>query len=96
MAELDGAFNLTNRGNSEIAFQWLLMSIKNNYAAANGRLEEFLTSIGRRKFVRPLFAELAKTPDGMKRAVAIYTKARPGYHPITASSVDEILKWKNR
>jgi aminopeptidase N len=94
MAELDKAFNLTTRGNSEIAFQWLLMSIKNNYTAANPRLEEFLTSIGRRKFVRPLFAELAKTPEGTKRASAIYAKARPGYHPITQSSVDAILKWQ--
>jgi len=92
MAELDKAFNLTTRGNSEIAFQWLLMSIKNNYTAANPRLEEFLTSIGRRKFVKPLFEELAKTPEGTKRANAIYTKARPGYHPITVSSIDAILK----
>ncbi|HXH70420.1 MAG TPA: M1 family metallopeptidase [Pyrinomonadaceae bacterium] len=92
MAELDREFNLTNRGNSEIAFQWLLMSIKNDYAAANSRLEEFLTTIGRRKFVRPLFAELAKTPEGTKRANAIYTKARSGYHPITQASVDAILK----
>ncbi len=96
MSELDKAFNLTNRGNSEIAFQWLLMSIKNDYSAAYPRLEEFLTTIGRRKFVRPLFAELAKTPEGTKRAVAIYTKARSGYHPITQASVDEILKWKNQ
>jgi leukotriene A-4 hydrolase/aminopeptidase len=94
MAELDKAFNLTTRGNSEIAFQWLLISIKNNYAPANSRLEEFLTSIGRRKFVRPLFLELAKTPEGTKRAAAIYAKARPGYHPITQSSVDQILKWQ--
>jgi len=94
MAELDGAFNLTKRGNSEIAFQWLLMSIRNNYEAANPRLEEFLTSIGRRKFVKPLFEELAKTPEGTKRANEIYVKARPGYHPITVASVDTILKWK--
>ncbi len=94
MAELDKAFNLTNRGNSEIAFQWLLMSIKNNYAAANPRLEEFLTSIGRRKFVKPLFEELVKTPEGTKRANEIYAKARPGYHPITQATVDVILKRK--
>jgi len=94
LAELDKAHNLTARGNSEIAFQWLLMSIRNKYAPADARLEEFLTTIGRRKFVRPLFEELAKTPEGMKRAVAIYAKARPGYHPITAASVDAILKRK--
>jgi leukotriene-A4 hydrolase len=92
MSELDRAFSLTKIGNSEIAFQWLLMSIKNNYAAADARLEEFLINIGRRKFVKPLFAELAKTEKGMTRAKAIYAKARPGYHPITQASIDEILK----
>jgi hypothetical protein len=92
LAELDKAFNLTRIGNSEIAFQWLMMSIKNNYTPANARLEEFLTSIGRRKFVKPLFEELAKAPDGMKRACAVYKQARSGYHPITQTSVDAIVK----
>lgn len=92
MSELDAAFNFTKSGNSEIAFQWLLMSIKNKYAAADARLEEFLISIGRRKFVKPLYDELAKTPEGKTRAKAIYAKARSGYHPITQSSIDEILK----
>jgi leukotriene A-4 hydrolase/aminopeptidase len=96
MSELDNAFNLTKVGNSEIAFQWLLMSIKNDYAAAYPRLEEFLTSIGRRKFVKPLFDELAKTPKGTKRANDIYAKARSGYHPITQASVDQILKKESK
>lgn len=94
MAELDAAFNLTKSGNSEIAFQWLLMSIRNKYSAADARLEEFLTSIGRRKFVKPLYEELVKTPEGTAQAKAIYAKARPGYHPITQTTVDEILKGK--
>lgn len=92
MAELDKAFNLTKAGNSEIAFQWLLMSIRENYRQADARLEEFLINIGRRKFVRPLFAELAKTPEGMKRACEIYSRSRSGYHPITQGSVDAIVK----
>lgn len=95
MTELDQAFNLTKVGNSEIAFQWLMLSIKNKYTASDARLEEFLTGIGRRKFVRPLFDELAKTAEGTKRAKEIYTKARPGYHPITQATVDQILKWNN-
>jgi leukotriene-A4 hydrolase len=92
MSELDKMFNFTKSGNSEVSFQWLMMSIKNNYTAADARLEEFLTTIGRRKFVRPLFGELAKTPEGTKRANEIYAKARSGYHPITQASVDAILK----
>ncbi|MEZ5428925.1 MAG: M1 family metallopeptidase [Pyrinomonadaceae bacterium] len=96
MAELDGAFHLTGVGNSEIAYQWLMMSIRRDYRPAYPRLEEFLTTIGRRKFVKPLFEELAKTPEGLERARQIYKKARPGYHPITIASVDAVLKWEER
>ena len=94
MEDLDQVFHLTRSGNSEIAFQWLMMSIRNHYEPAYPRLEEFLTSIGRRKFIKPLYEELAKTPEGKERAMAIYRRARPTYHPIAVASVDEVLKWK--
>ena len=93
MAELNRAFHLTRSGNSEIEFQWLLMSIKNRYEPAYPRLEEFLLSVGRRKFIRPLYQELAKTPEGKERALAIYRRARPTYHPIAVTSIDADLKW---
>lgn len=92
MAELDSAFKLTRSGNSEIAFQWLLMSIRNRYQPAQARLEEFLLSVGRRKFIRPLYQELAKTPEGKQRACEIYGRARPTYHPIAVASIDGDLK----
>ena len=95
MEELDQAFHLTRSGNSEIAFQWLMMSIRNRYEAAYPRLDEFLTAIGRRKFIKPLYEELAKTPDGKERALAIYRRARPSYHPIAVASIDEVLKWNS-
>lgn len=94
MSELDKLFGFTKSNNSEIAFQWLIMSIKNSYKPADARLENFLTTIGRRKFVRPLFLELVKTPEGVKRAKEIYANARAGYHPITQASVDQILEGK--
>ncbi|MFN7937661.1 MAG: M1 family metallopeptidase [Bryobacteraceae bacterium] len=94
MAQLDRAFSFTKSGNAEIEFQWLRMSIRHSYALAMPRLEAFLISVGRRKFVRPLFEELLKTEDGRKRAEAIYAKARPGYHPITAATVDDLLAKK--
>ena len=93
MAELDRAFHLTRSGNSEIAFQWLSMSIRNRYEPANQRLEEFLMTIGRRKFIKPLYEELAKTPEGKERALAIYRRARPTYHPIAVTTIDDVLKW---
>ena len=91
MAELDAAFGFTGRGNAEIAAQWLQMAIVNEYRPADGRLEEFLTTIGRRKFLMPLYRALLKTPEGTAQAKALYAKARPGYHPIAVDSVDKLL-----
>jgi leukotriene A-4 hydrolase/aminopeptidase len=96
MGEADRAFNLTRSGNSEIAFQWLLMSIQNKYEPAYPRLEEFLLSVGRRKFIRPLYQELAKTPEGRERALEIYRRARPTYHPIAVTTIDQDLKWPSQ
>jgi leukotriene-A4 hydrolase len=92
LKELDQAFGLTKIGNAEIAHQWLLISIRNNYETAYPRLEEYLTSIGRQKLIKPLYEELVKTPAGKERALKIYAKARPGYHPIAQTAVDKIVK----
>jgi leukotriene A-4 hydrolase/aminopeptidase len=94
MEELDQSLSLTSSGNNEIAFQWLLMAIRAGYAPADARLEDFLVSIGRRKYIKPLYEELVKTPRGRERALAIYRKARPGYHPIAVDTMDRILDWK--
>jgi len=91
MRSLDQAFGLTGTGNSEIVSQWLLMAVRNGYEPAYPRLEQFLTSVGRRKFLRPLYSELVKTEQGRQRAEAIYAKARSLYHPIAADSIDEIV-----
>ena len=94
MAELDAAFGFTRSGNSEILSDWLLLAIKLRYAPADARLTEFLLTCGRRKFLKPLYAELARTEDGKKRARDIYTKARPRYHAVATSTIDQILGWK--
>lgn len=91
MTALDRAFHLTESGNAEIAHVWLLLSIRNGYSPAEARLERYLMEIGRRKLILPLYQELAKSPEGLTRAKAIYAKARPGYHPIAQSSLDPLL-----
>ncbi len=94
MAELDAAFGLTGRENAEVAALWLLMAARNGHHPADARLEAFLTTIGRRKFLMPIYRELARTPEGLARARAIYARARPFYHPIAVASVDALLKSK--
>jgi leukotriene-A4 hydrolase len=92
MEELDRAFRLTGSANAEILQPWLLLSIRHGYKSAYPRLEEFLLTVGRQKYIKPLYEELAKSPEGLRMARAIYTKARPGYHAIASTSIDRILK----
>jgi aminopeptidase N len=91
MRDLDQAFGFTRSGNAEILSQWLLMAIRSNYQDAYPRVEEFLSSIGRRSYLEPLYEELIKTTAGRARAMAIYKKARPTYHPTAQALVDQIL-----
>jgi leukotriene-A4 hydrolase len=93
MADLDTAFHFTGTGNSEVLVEWLTRAIATKYEAAYPALEAFLTGMGRRKYLKPLYAEMAKTPDGLAMARRIYAKARPTYHSVSTNTIDDILKW---
>jgi aminopeptidase N len=94
MADLDAAFRLSGSGNSEILSAWLMKVIESQYEPAYPALEQFLTTVGRRKFLSPLYTEMAKTPAGADMALRIYEKARPGYHSVSRNTIDEILGWR--
>lgn len=93
MRDLDSAFGFTKSGNSEILAQWLMLAISSGYEEAYPALESFLTTVGRRKFLVPLYKELAKSETGKVRARQIYTKARGNYHSVSVGTIDEILGW---
>ncbi len=91
LTRLDREFHCSQSGNSEILCEWLLMSVRARYEPANAALEKFLCSVGRRKFLKPLYVEMMKTPEGAAMARAIYAKARPAYHPIARATVDGVV-----
>ena len=91
MNDLDATFHFTKSGNSEVLFLWLERVIHSKYTAGYQALENFLTEVGRRKFVKPLYAAMLKTPDGLTMAKAIYAKARQNYHSVTRNTVDEMI-----
>ncbi|MEM1438628.1 MAG: M1 family metallopeptidase [Pseudomonadota bacterium] len=82
LSQLDSAFGLTETRNNEIAFSWLMIAVRNDYTAADQRLEDFLMSIGRNKFLLPLYNALVKN-DKQAEAQRIFEAAKPGYHPLT-------------
>ena len=92
MSELDRSFHLTHTGNDEILDEWLLLAVRSEYEPAYGRLDGFLLRVGRLKYIKPLYGQLMRTPQGQIRAREVYAKARSGYHPIAQAAIDKIVK----
>ena len=92
MIELDYAFTFTRSGNSEILCEWFQRCISMKYETAYGPMRNYLMNVGRRKLIKPLYTELAKTPEGKAWAKEVYEKARPGYHSVSFNTIDALLK----
>jgi aminopeptidase N len=88
---LDATFKLTAATNSEIAFRWFMAGIRAGYEPVFEPLERFLVTVGRRKFVKPLFEALWAVPARREFATRVYAEARPRYHPVTQAAVDAIV-----
>ncbi len=94
MTELDKAFSFTGTGNSEIFFDWAQLSLRNHYKPAFSSIKAFLLSMGRMKFVGPLFGTMVADKKLYPMAREIYELARPGYHPIGRAAMDKLLEWE--
>lgn len=94
MKQLDDEFHFTKSTNCEIADLWFIMAVRAKYTPAYYATDQFLSSVGRSKFLEPLYGEMMKTPDGAKMATRIYEKYRKNYHPLTQESIDKIVMKK--
>jgi aminopeptidase N len=93
LAELDRALGLSQSGNSEILSAWLQLALANRYPPAVPAAERFLMSMGRGKFVTPIFRTLWGEGEwGRPVAERLYARARPLYHSVTTGQVDKAMK----
>ncbi len=90
MTELDKAFGFTQEGNSEIKSAWLVKAIEHDYHAADEATEEFLMTVGRGKFLRPIYKAMKDKGD-LAKAQQIYAKAKKNYHSVSVGWIDDIL-----
>ena len=92
---LASAFALGSSTNNEVIFAWLDLATQNRYDPAVPALTAFLTSVGRGKFVRPLYKTLyADAEWGRPIAQRLYALARPLYHPLVTRDVDKVMAGK--
>ncbi|NML63424.1 M1 family metallopeptidase [Massilia sp. RP-1-19] len=94
LKELDQAFKLSGTGNNEVAFRFYRASVNAGYRDVRPAMEAFLMSVGRQKFVVPLYTALRKKPQDKAWAESVYKKSRERYHPATQKSVDKQMAGK--
>lgn len=88
---MDEAYKFSGSGNYEILYQWLIdnINLKNNSILPD--VANFLSHVGRRKFVLPMYEALLR--NGMRpTAELIFRNSKANYHFITANSVEELFK----
>ncbi|MDE2141891.1 MAG: M1 family metallopeptidase [Elusimicrobia bacterium] len=90
-AWLDENLALTGRGNHEILVQWLCLAAASGYEPAFGRIRALLSTVGRMKYVRPLYQALGRTEAGRRLARDVFAAAAPSYHSLTRRAAESAL-----
>ena len=90
LKDLDMAFGFTHSQNAELACDWFRVAIRNHYEIVMPLVAAFLGSIGRAKFVKPLYSELL-IAGYVDTASEIYHLARASYHPSLQVQLDLMM-----
>lgn len=90
-AWLDSSFSLNGRSNYEILVEWLTIAAASDYEPCFTRVREVLTTVGRMKYLRPLYGALGATPRTRALALEIFAEAKPGYHALSARVAEECM-----
>lgn len=92
LALADAYMNFTNWGNAEVMTEWYLVAIRNDYKPAFSAMEQFISKVGRRKYLLPIYGELIKTAQNKDFAISIFESAQVNYHYVSKSSIETLLK----
>ena len=90
-AALDGLLRLSTQGNWELLAEWLAIAAASDYEPAFPRLRDVLGSVGRMKYLRPLYNALGATPRTRALAREIYAGAKPRMHVLSRRVVESVL-----
>jgi leukotriene-A4 hydrolase len=88
---LDAALTLTGTQNGEFAQRWYPLTIRSGYLAPRPAIVAFISRVGRRKLIMPIYAAFVATPEGKAFAQKTFARIKGNYHPLTAGAVAELL-----
>jgi leukotriene A-4 hydrolase/aminopeptidase len=90
---MDQVLELSSEPNMEIKFSWLLLTLKNDYKPIYPIVEKFLSSVGRRKFVLPIYKALLNGSNETKElGYKYFSQFKNQYHAVTKNAVSELIE----
>ena len=89
---LDGNFDLSRSGNADILVEWLVRAASSGYKPAFPKIRDFLSSVGRMKYLKPLYKALVGRDDTKEFALEMFDQYNQRYHPIAQSTLKRVLE----
>lgn len=94
LALIDEKLRFHNWGNAEVATEWYVLGINSNYTAIRPDIEKFISKVGRRKFLLPIYTAANNNPESKQWGLEVYKRYRNNYHPVSIATMDDLLKYK--
>ena len=90
---IDRQLRFSTEANPAIKSDWYLLSVKAGYKEIRPHIEAYLTKIGRRWYIESIYqaAKNAEDTENLEWSKAVYLKAKPNYHYVSRSTIEEIL-----
>ncbi|KAJ3410980.1 Leukotriene A-4 hydrolase [Chytridiales sp. JEL 0842] len=87
---MESIYNLTTSRNCEIRHRWQMLNLQSNRESIFPEVVQFVTTMGRMKYVRTLYRALFKCGDkGKELARKTFKEYKSFYHPICATMVEK-------
>lgn len=85
---LDETFGLGEGDNAEILIGWLTIAGGSAYEPAYGKIREMLSTVGRMKYLKPLYSALLGNERTRPLAREIFDSVKESYHPLSVGSIE--------
>jgi hypothetical protein len=84
-------FDVAATRNDEILLPWYCLAASSNYSKEFPRIHDFLGTVGRGKYLKPLYRALHGNPDTRILARDWFTEFSGRYHSVARNAVQRIL-----
>ncbi len=88
---LDATFNFSTWGNSEVMAEWFVLNIHQKNRAVRPAIEKFISKVGRRKYLLPIYKALVSNPEDKVWAKKVFDNSKAYYHAVSRNSVAELF-----